>query len=197
MKKTEIMLLADKVRAVALEGLKYAKDPYDIARYETLLDYSVQEFSNVLDLNFDRLKEDFKKELGCVTPKLGVDGLVYNAQKEILIVERVDGTGWCLPCGWVDIGETPFEAIIREIKEETSLTVRALECISISTKGPTKTQNIQHQVNMLIATEVIGGSNIKLSHEHLNYKWILSTDNIEWHSNHQEQAEKALAWIKK
>lgn len=41
----------------------------------------------------------------------------------IVMVERGDGHGWALPGGHVDPGETPVEAAIRELAEETGLTL--------------------------------------------------------------------------
>jgi ADP-ribose pyrophosphatase len=39
----------------------------------------------------------------------------------LLMVERGDGLGWALPGGMVDPGETPHQAAVRELREETGL----------------------------------------------------------------------------
>jgi 8-oxo-dGTP diphosphatase len=37
-----------------------------------------------------------------------------------------DGHGtWCVPGGWLDLGETPWEAAVRETREETGVEVEA------------------------------------------------------------------------
>ena len=40
-----------------------------------------------------------------------------------------DGQGlWCCPCGYLDFDETLEECVIREIKEETGLTIPKMSC---------------------------------------------------------------------
>lgn len=192
-----VLSLADQVRGIALEGIKYAKDPYDKARYEGLLEIVAIQFASTLDLDVDALKEDFKKELGCVTPKLGTDAAVLNDTGQLLVLNRADKTGWCLPCGWVDIGENPASAALREVREETGLTVEALGYISISTKGPGQSQNIQHQVNTLIAMKLISRpDDIRLSHEHTDYQWIDEAADLQWHPGHDKQASRIFRFLK-
>jgi len=41
----------------------------------------------------------------------------------IVMVERSDGHGWALPGGYVDAGEDPVDAAVRELREETCLVV--------------------------------------------------------------------------
>ena len=60
-------------------------------------------------------------------PKPTVDVVVHrqNLEKtEILLIERVNPPyGWALPGGFVDAGERVEAAAIREVQEETSLTI--------------------------------------------------------------------------
>ena len=63
------------------------------------------------------------------TPYLAVDGIIelYNRDEifegVVLIERRNPPHGWALPGGFVDIGETVEAALVREMKEETSLNV--------------------------------------------------------------------------
>lgn len=63
------------------------------------------------------------------TPYLTVDGIIelYDNSETlqgIVLIERKNPPhGWAIPGGFVDIGETVESAVIREMKEETSLDV--------------------------------------------------------------------------
>jgi ADP-ribose pyrophosphatase YjhB (NUDIX family) len=54
-------------------------------------------------------------------------GIIRNKKGEVLLVEQ-DDLVWSLPKGHLEGSETPFEAAIREIKEETSLTQVNMIC---------------------------------------------------------------------
>ncbi len=66
------------------------------------------------------------------TPYLTVDGII-NVQNEkgefvgiVLIERKYPPIGFALPGGFVEVGETVEEAVIREMKEETGLDVVVL-----------------------------------------------------------------------
>ena len=54
---------------------------------------------------------------------VGVSGVVLNQKGQILLVQRNDSKAWSLPGGIVENGESPDQAVVREVKEETGLDV--------------------------------------------------------------------------
>jgi 8-oxo-dGTP diphosphatase len=54
---------------------------------------------------------------------LGAFAVIVDAQQRVLISHRRDMDAWNLPGGGVESGETPVEAVIREVTEETGLEV--------------------------------------------------------------------------
>lgn len=64
---------------------------------------------------------------------IGVGGVVID-QNKVLLVKRVRGEDngeWAIPGGFVEKNEKIEDAIIREVKEETSLTVKVLGLIAV------------------------------------------------------------------
>ena len=57
--------------------------------------------------------------------KQSVIGIVKTDEK-VVLVKRRDVPVWVLPGGGVDGGESPEEAVVREVLEETGLTVKIL-----------------------------------------------------------------------
>jgi ADP-ribose pyrophosphatase YjhB (NUDIX family) len=68
-----------------------------------------------------------------LTPQ-SVAGAVINSDKSsVLLIQRRDVPVWALPGGGVELNETPEEAIIREISEETGLNVMISRLVGIYT----------------------------------------------------------------
>jgi 8-oxo-dGTP pyrophosphatase MutT (NUDIX family) len=198
---TNLLEILDQIRAIAAEGLKYAKSEYDIARYERCLAIVEKEYSKISDMPTDVIRKLIRKELGCITPKLGIEILVQKKDSNslesssFLVLQRSDDLTWCFPCGFCDVSESPFDTAIRETKEETNLDVVPLKYIHVSNKGPSEYPTISFQVNMFIEAKLTSTDEVTLSHEHLAFKWISSLKEIEqlkWHPSHDKLAYLAF-----
>jgi 8-oxo-dGTP pyrophosphatase MutT (NUDIX family) len=64
----------------------------------------------------DKLWADFRGHYKLIE---AAGGLVYNPQNEVLLIHRLGY--WDLPKGKIDLGETPEQASVREVEEETGL----------------------------------------------------------------------------
>jgi ADP-ribose pyrophosphatase YjhB (NUDIX family) len=55
---------------------------------------------------------------------IGTFAIIFDSDKKILLCHRRDYDLWNLPGGTLEAGESPWEAVIREVKEETGLEVK-------------------------------------------------------------------------
>ena|SRR5690606_34855364 len=63
---------------------------------------------------------------------VGAVGVVFNDANQVLLVEHVfhPYSPWGLPGGWVERGENPRDAVVRELREELELEVEVGSVVS-------------------------------------------------------------------
>jgi ADP-ribose pyrophosphatase YjhB (NUDIX family) len=118
------------LRDIAQAGLAYANDGYDIDRYLRVRCVAAELAAAHTDAPRETIEGVFAADAGHPTPKIDVRAAVVVAGRILLVRERSDG-GWTLPGGWADPGESPSEAVIREVREESGLAVRATKLIAL------------------------------------------------------------------
>lgn len=123
-----------RIKAIAETGLVYAEGGYDRERYEELREISLKLMAEMSGQPFAKLDSFFLPQLDYPTPKVDVRGFVLNENDEILMAqESVDGK-WTIPGGWADVGNTPKEVAVKEIKEETGLDAEIVRLVAIYDK---------------------------------------------------------------
>lgn len=60
-----------------------------------------------------------------------VAAVIHDSAGNLLLQEKASGEGWSLPAGAIEPGETPQEAIIREVVEETGLVVSSTSILGV------------------------------------------------------------------
>jgi ADP-ribose pyrophosphatase YjhB (NUDIX family) len=124
---------AHALAATAQNGLHFSKDGFDIERYKAIQQIAVEILSEYTDLSKEKIRELFSYEKGYVTPRVDVRGALVVHHKILLVKERSDGL-WSLPGGWADVNESPSEAAVREMKEESGFDVRVVKLIALYDK---------------------------------------------------------------
>ncbi len=95
----------------------YSGQPKTLLHYVDMMEKS-RRFQQVVLFYDDvtKLFQDFCTHFQIVE---AAGGIVYNERQEILLIFRRDT--WDLPKGHIDPGETPEQAALREVREETGL----------------------------------------------------------------------------
>jgi 8-oxo-dGTP diphosphatase len=68
-----------------------------------------------------------------------------------------DAGFWTLPGGGIDFGEDPIDAVVREVYEETGLTVRPLDIAGIDSLFLEEEERVFHGLRIIFRTELVGG----------------------------------------
>ena len=90
-------------------------------------------------------------------PRVRVAAAIVQDGSLLLVRHQKDGqTYWLLPGGGVDYGERLDEALIREVHEETGLTIRVDRVLFLSDSIPPDRH--RHMVQVTFAAEVTGGT---------------------------------------
>ena len=120
-----LLEIADRLRALAATGLHHTEGEYDRGRYATLLDLATELAALATSAPSADLARIYGElEPGYATPKLDARMAVFVNDRVLLVRERSDGR-WALPGGYVDVGDSPSEAAVRETAEEAGVEVRA------------------------------------------------------------------------
>ncbi len=186
----DLMALLDELRTIARNGLTFATNPYDTERYERLLELTSAYYGQALDLPPREARVRLQAELGYVTPKVGGDAAIFDAEGRILLEQRADSGRWCLPCGFTEPNESPAETAVRETREETGLNVRTVCLVDVFTRLPSAEYGPHTLVSVLYLCEVTGGT-LQCSHESLDLRYWAIEDVPVWHGQHHDFALEA------
>ena len=61
----------------------------------------------------------------------GTAAVVRDAEGRVLLQRRIDDGLWDLPGGATDAGDSPSEAVVRKVREETGLEVRPVRLLGV------------------------------------------------------------------
>lgn len=127
--------------------------------------------------------------------KIGISqkAIILNKEGKFLAVRRsktapAGPLSWDLPGGELDFGEDPIKGIIREVKEETGITVKSIEPFDVEAHiAPNK----EFWVTIAYRAQY-GSEGVKLSLEHDEFRWVALKEFLKL-----ESSEKLQRFVKK
>ena len=139
---TEIDLIrwSEALAGIARTGLGFTQSLYERERYEEVLHVAADiraaagrahpggTVRSTVDEWMGSVEEGVP---GYVTPKVAVGAVVGDDQGRILLLQRSDSGIWLYPTGWADIGYSPSEVAVKEVKEETGIDVEVRRLIGV------------------------------------------------------------------
>ena len=169
--ENELTLIAQRLQALAQTGLTYTRDVYDRERYEDLMGIAERLLTARFDLPVETLQNLHKVDTGYATPKTDVRAIILHEGK-LLMVQEADDEGWSLPGGWADIGDSPTEAVEREVREETGLEVKVSRLLGVWDRNQHGHPPYPwHVYKMIFLCETQGGE-LAVSHESLDVAYV-------------------------
>lgn len=113
----------------------------------------------------------------------GADALILDDEGRVLLVRRADDGLWAMPGGWVEPGETPELAVVRETLEETGLVVSARRLLHTARRAGS--------VHHIYDCVVLGGE-LRPSHESTEVAFRSHGAVEEWHADHRLRIQAAI-----
>jgi ADP-ribose pyrophosphatase YjhB (NUDIX family) len=133
---------------------------YDKERYQQIAKIAAEIIAKHTNLSEEQLLEFNASEFGYATPKVDVRGVVFKESKILLVREVEDHGRWTLPGGWADVNETPSQATVREVFEESGFKTQAVQLLALydrEKQGHTPPFPY-HVYKFFFLCEIIGGS---------------------------------------
>ncbi len=151
-----LYILADELRSLATEGLEYAANGYDRHRYERVLQCSARLLGGLENRPPESILKDFGGDLHTVTPQIGVDAMVLDGER-LLLIQRSDNGLWCMPGGAVEVGETLAQAAERELREEAGIEGRVRRLAGVFDSRLWRSGVKRHMVHIVFMVERVAG----------------------------------------
>ena len=120
-----------ELQAAAQNGLAYCQNPFDIERFKQIRRVAAEIAATYTGMDHAQMNALFEGEMGYATPKVDVRGAIIQGDQILLVEEIQDDHRWTLPGGWADAGDTPSEAVLREIREESGYEARVTKLAAV------------------------------------------------------------------
>jgi ADP-ribose pyrophosphatase YjhB (NUDIX family) len=133
----DLVRWSEALAGIARTGLGFTKNLYERERFEEVLAVAA-DIRVAAGSDFDAaiVIEEWLGQVGegvagYATPKVAIGAVVGNDDGELLLVQRADSGVWLYPTGWADIGYSPSEVAVKEVREETGIVCEPVRLLGV------------------------------------------------------------------
>jgi ADP-ribose pyrophosphatase YjhB (NUDIX family) len=119
------------LQALSQTGLHYATNPYDTQRYREVAAIAADMLARHSTIGAEEILALNAAQFGYATPKVDVRGVAFRDDAILMVREIMDAGRWTLPGGFADVNETPSQAVVREVREESGFETRAIKLLAV------------------------------------------------------------------
>lgn len=191
----DLLHMADELRAMTNLSLRFTHDPYQIERYQRILEIAAELAAFSAQTTEPELKQLFLHDRRYITPYSVVETATFDDQGRILLMRRADNGRWGLPGGGCDVGEAPATGAAREAWEETGCIVDVDQLLGIFDSRHAGEETLHHLYIFLFHGRWIGGEP-RLTRETIDVGWF-AEDAVPWDNlfgRHDLRIRHAFRW---
>ena len=154
-KNQDLLTIALELQAISRNGLTYTKDVFDKERFEKVSKLAAELIEMQTGIELDTIIKIFDEQKGYQTPKVETRGVIIKDNKILLVKEK---NKWALPGGWMDYNQSVSSNTIKELEEETGLSVRTGRILAIQNRNLHNCPiTIFEVIKIFVECEVLGG----------------------------------------
>jgi ADP-ribose pyrophosphatase YjhB (NUDIX family) len=170
----QLALWADRLRGLSAMGLRFSHNTYDLEHYREVQTISMEMLAAATGEPWERIEPRRAPIFSQPTPFIAGEGAVIDADGRVLLIRRADNGRWAMPGGALEVGETPAEGTVREVREETGVHCQAVGLIGIFDSRLCGTPTRHHLYQLVFLCQPLGPTPGPPSHaqETLGLGWF-------------------------
>jgi len=152
----QLRFWAHELAAMAHTGLEFANNEYDRDRFQRTRQIADGIASLVIDDEFTP-ERPYLEEVGIASPKVGCSVAAFDDTGRVALIKRADNGRWALPGGYAEVGTTPSENALRELREETGFDATLERLVGVYDNKSFASTNAYHFYICCFRARITGG----------------------------------------
>jgi ADP-ribose pyrophosphatase YjhB (NUDIX family) len=153
----QLRFWAHELAAMASTGLEFANNDYDRDRFHRVAAIATDLATMTMDATFSP-ERPYLPDVGIATPKVGCSVAAFDGSGAAAIIKRADNGRWALPGGYAEVGTSPSENALRELREETGFAAEIERLVGVYDNRAFGSSSPYQFYICLFRARIVGGS---------------------------------------